>query len=63
MEAKDSMEAERKIEHWLRGVNCQLMAAALEHIDDALYQIYKAQGWRVAHKETRCVESLFYIDI
>ena len=44
MEAKDSMEAERKIEYWLMGVNCQLMAAALEHIDDALYQIYKAQG-------------------
>ena len=40
------MEAERKIEHWLMRVTCQLIAAALERIDAELYQFYKAQRWR-----------------
>ena len=54
-ESKDSIEAERKIEHWLMRVTCQLIAAALERIDAELYQIYKAQGWRVARRDSRTI--------
>ena len=44
----DSIEAERKLTHWLEEMKCQLIAMALERIDAELYQIYKAQarsGW------------------
>ena len=47
-ESDDSTEAERKLTYWLEGMNCQLIAMALERIDAELYQIYKAQarsGW------------------
>ena len=54
-ESKDSMEAERKIEHWLMRVTCQLIAAALERIDAELYQFYKAQGWRVSRRDSRTI--------
>ena len=54
-ESKDSIEAERKIEHWLMRVTCQLIVAALERIDAELYQIYKAQGWRVARRDSRTI--------
>lgn len=54
-ESKDSIEAERKMEHWLMRVTCQLIAAALERIDAELYQFYKAQGWRVAHRGSRTI--------
>lgn len=55
MESEDSIEAERKIEHWLMQVTCQLIAAALERIDAELYQFYKAQGWRVARRDSRTI--------
>ena len=54
-ESKDSIEAERKIEHWFAKVNCQLMAEVLECIDEELYQIYKAQWWRVARRDSRTI--------
>ena len=53
--SKDSIEAERKIEHWLMRVTCQLIAAALERIDAELYQLYKAQGWRVSRRDSRTI--------
>lgn len=40
----DSIEAERKLTHWLTEMNCQLIAMALARIDTELYQIYKVQG-------------------
>lgn len=47
-ESDDSIESERKLTHWLEGMNCQLIAMALERIDTELYQIYKHRGgvWR-----------------
>lgn len=48
-ESDDSIEAERKLTHWLTEMNCQLIAMALARIDTELYQIYKVQGW---HAET-----------
>ena len=39
----DSIEAERKLTHWLTEMNCQLIAMVLARID-RLYQIYKVQG-------------------
>lgn len=43
-ESDDSIEAERKLTHWLTEMNCQLIAMALARIDTELYQIYKVQG-------------------
>lgn len=43
-ESDDSIEAERKLTHWLTEMNCQLIAMALAHIDTELYQIYKVRG-------------------
>ena len=37
-ESDDSIEAERKLTHWLEEMNCQLIAMALERIDAELYQ-------------------------
>lgn len=54
-ESDDSIESERKLTHWLEGMNCQLIAMALERIDTELYQIYKAQGWRVARRDSRTI--------
>ena len=51
-ESDDSIEAERKLTHWLTEMNCQLIAMALARIDTELYQIYKVQGWGVWHAET-----------
>ena len=51
----DSIEAERKLTHWLTEMNCQLIAMALERIDTELYQIYKVQGWRVARRDSRTI--------
>ena len=46
-ESDDSIEAERKLTHWLTEMNCQLIAMALARIDAELYQIYKVQPlWR-----------------
>lgn len=50
-ESDDSIEAERKLTHWLTEMNCQLIAMALARIDTELYQIYKVQGG-VWHAET-----------
>ena len=44
--SEDSIQAERKLTHWLTEMNCQLIAMALARIDTELYQIYKVQGWR-----------------
>ncbi len=41
-ESDDSVEAERKLTHWLTEMNCQLIAMALARIDTELYQIYIA---------------------
>ena len=49
-ESDDSIEAERKLTHWLTEMNCQLIAMALARIDTELYQIYKVQGRRVARR-------------
>ena len=38
----DSIEAERKLTHWLTEMNCQLIAMALARIDTELYQIWRA---------------------
>ena len=38
-ESDDSIEAERKLTHWLTEMNCQLIAMALARIDTELYQI------------------------
>ena len=54
-ESDDSIEAERKLTHWLTEMNCQLIAMALERIDTELYQIYKVQGWRVARRDSRTI--------
>lgn len=54
-ESDDSIESERKLTHWLEEMNCQLIAMALERIDAELYQIYKAQGWRVARRDSRTI--------
>ncbi len=54
-ESDDSIEAERKLTHWLTEINCQLIAMALARIDTELYQIYKAQGWRVARRDSRTI--------
>lgn len=54
-ESDDSIEAERKLTHWLTEMNCQLMAMALARIDTELYQIYKVQGWRVARRDSRTI--------
>ena len=54
-ESDDSIEAERKLTHWLTEMNCQLIAMALARIDTELYQIYKAQGWRVARRDSRTI--------
>lgn len=54
-ESDDSNEAERKLTHWLTEMNCQLIAMALARIDTELYQIYKAQGWRVARRDSRTI--------
>lgn len=51
----DSIEAERKLTHWLTKMNCQLIAMALARIDTELYQIYKVQGWRVARRDSRTI--------
>ena len=51
----DSIEAERKLTHWLTEMNCQLIAMALARIDSELYQIYKVQGWRVARRDSRTI--------
>ena len=51
----DSIEAERKLTHWLTEMNCQLIAMALARIDTELYQIYKVQGWRVARRDSRTI--------
>ena len=51
----DSIESERKLTHWLEEMNCQLIAMALERIDAELYQIYKAQGWHVARRDSRTI--------
>lgn len=48
----DSIEAERKLSHWLEEMNCQLIAMALERIDAELYQIYRSQGWRIARRDS-----------
>ncbi|WP_418465469.1 UPF0236 family transposase-like protein, partial [Dialister succinatiphilus] len=54
-ESDDSIESERKLTHWLEGMNCQLIAMALARIDAELYQIYKVQGWRVARRDSRTI--------
>lgn len=54
-ESDDSIEAERKLTHWLTEMNCQLIAMALARIDTELYQIYKVQGWRVARRDSRTI--------
>ena len=54
-ESDDSIESERKLTHWLTEMNCQLIAMALARIDTELYQIYKAQGWRVARRDSRTI--------
>lgn len=54
-ESDDSIESERKLTHWLEEMNCQCIAMALERIDAELYQIYKAQGWRVARRDSRTI--------
>ena len=54
-ESDDSIESERKLTHWLEEMNCQLIAMALDRIDAELYQIYKAQGWRVARRDSRTI--------
>lgn len=54
-ESNDSIEAERKLTHWLTEMNCQLIAVALARIDAELYQIYKVQGWRVARRDSRTI--------
>ena len=54
-ESDDSIEAERKLTHWFEEMNCQLIAMALGRIDAELYQIYKAQGWRVARRDSRTI--------
>ena len=54
-ESDDSIESERKLTHWLEEMNCQLIAMALERIDAELYQIYKAQGWCVARRDSRTI--------
>ena len=38
-ESDDSIEAERKLTHWLTEMNCQLIAMALARIDTELYQL------------------------
>ena len=38
-ESDDSIEAERKLTHWLTEMNCQLIAMALARIDTELYQM------------------------
>ena len=43
-ESDDSIEAERKLTHWLTEMNCQLIAMALDRIDAKLYQIYKVSN-------------------
>lgn len=54
-ESDDSIEAERKLTHWLTEMNCQLIAMALARIDAELYQIYKVQGWRMARRDSRTI--------
>lgn len=54
-ESDDSIESERKLTHWLEEMNCQLIAMALGRIDAELYQIYKAQGWCVARRDSRTI--------
>ena len=43
-ESDDSIEAERKLTHWLTEMNCQLIAMALARIDTELYQIYNLKS-------------------
>lgn len=54
-ESDDSIESERKLTHWLEEMNCQLIAMALGRIDAELYQIYRSQGWCLAHRDSRTI--------
>ncbi len=51
-ESDDSIEAERKLTHWLTEMNCQLIAMALERIDTELYQIFTRYRGGVWHAGT-----------
>lgn len=57
--AKDSIEIEERIKHYIETLICKAVAKALERIDEELAGQYKAKGWKAERRDERTIQASY----